>query len=89
MPPIGQMTDKCKTETINDHLDYIQASITYDKSGLRISKGDDTVTYGDLKERDSTVWHFWRDKPLIGLYGRHNNEGITQLGFITLDYQCQ
>lgn len=34
-------------------------------------------------------WTFDDENPLVGLYGRQNEDGITQLGFITLDTACQ
>jgi hypothetical protein len=34
-------------------------------------------------------WEFDDENPLVGLYGRQNESGITQLGFITLNTACQ
>ena len=38
---------------------------------------------------DFKQWFFSLTKPLIGLYGRQNPEGIDQLGVISLDTGCQ
>ena len=42
------------------------------------------------KDKNAREWSFTDDKPLIGLYGRATDGvGINQLGFITLDVECQ
>ena len=44
--------------------------------------------YGDISKPHSE-WHFSNSNPLVGLYGRQTEQRIEELGFITLNTECQ
>ena len=92
MEPIGHMTGQCDTLVLRADFDTIHATLT--PSGLdiiyRYHDGPSGIakSYGAIDEDKATVWIFDHANPVIGLYGRHTEAGIAQLGFITLDTAC-
>ena len=94
MDPIGKIEGTCKTVKLPEGLDEIKSSFREESSGLSviyIIRGDinKAVRYGDVTPAKIVDWEFDDANPLVGLYGRQNESGITQLGFITLDTVCQ
>ena len=93
MQAIGQMTGECETLKLPDGLDRIKASLSPEESDLSIKyKVFSEVlskVYGDIDKEDFVQWDFTEEKPLVGLYGRQSEAGIDQLGFITLNIECQ
>ena len=93
MAPIGQMTGQCDTHVLETDLDAIEASLAPTGRGItfryRIGSERIVESHGDVDEDDSLVWKFEPSNPVIGLFGRHSEAGIEQLGFITLDTACQ
>lgn len=93
MAPIGVMTGDCEVLELPEGLDKIKASLNSADSGVSIMyKVFDGVlkeTYGELNDNNLVEWRFTDENPLVGLYGRQTEAGISQLGFITLDTACQ
>ena len=85
------MIGDCDTIMTPEGLDEIAATISLNKSGIRYQKGrrDIRETRGELDSHSQTEWYFTEDKPLVGMYGRLSNLGLSQIGFITLDKECQ
>lgn len=90
---IGKMAGACSTIELPDGLDKIKADRDRAKYGLAIIykiNGDVLKEqYGEKNWAWTTEWEFDDAHPLVGLYGRQNENGIEQLGFITLNTQCQ
>jgi len=95
MAPIGSMTGQCDWLELPEGLDRIKATLTPGASAVsikyRIVDGPNELTtaYGELDQNNKAVWSFDDANPLVGLYGRQTEAGISQLGFITLDTACQ
>lgn len=90
--PIGHMVGECQTVVTTGPLDEIKAAGGDDGvTGIKYYLGDDELKYGDVPKLKwkNTKWEFDDNMPLIGLYGRQTETGITQLGLITLDTVCQ
>lgn len=91
MAPIGLMEGICHTVKPSGPLHQIRAAGGDDGvTGIKYYNGDEKQ-YGDVPKRrwKKTDWEFSEDQPLVGLYGRQSERGIEQIGFITLDTQCQ
>merc|ERR1719336_1176455 len=92
MTPIGLMSGECEKLDLPQGLDKIKATMNTLESSLsikyKIFVTDLLQTYGEVTD-EKTTWSFTEENPLIGLYGRQTEAGITQLGFITLDTACQ
>jgi hypothetical protein len=54
----------------------------------KIANGVLKETYGQIEADNFETWKFTAENPLIGLYGRQTEAGISQLGFVTLDTAC-
>lgn len=84
------MTSDCETIELRGPLDKIRIAISSDGglNGIRYYRGRRGKTYGSVR-RGYTDTRFSEDKPVVGLYGSHNGSRIEQLGFLTLDTECQ
>merc|ERR1712113_4246 len=95
MAPIGSMTGQCDWLELPEGLDKIKATLAPGATAVsikyRIVDGPNEMTtaYGDLDQNNKIIWSFDDANPLVGLYGRQTEAGISQLGFITLDTACQ
>lgn len=90
MGAIGNMDGECTSLQLTGGLDRIRA---YDGAlpgvrNIRFYRGNLAKTYGKIQDQ-FTQWLFTEENPLVGIYGRQNENGIEQLGFITLDTVCQ
>ena len=45
--------------------------------------------FGTIPDEGYREWKFTAEQPLIGFYGRSKENSVEQLGFITLDIECQ
>merc|ERR1719336_3633474 len=92
MTPIGLMGGECEKLDLPQGLDKVKATMNPLESSLsikyKIFDADLLQEYGEVTE-EKTTWSFAEENPLVGLYGRQTEAGITQLGFITLDTACQ
>lgn len=90
MGAIGNMEGDCTTLKLTGGLDRIRAykGALPGVRSIRFYRGNLAKTYGKMKD-DYTQWLFTEENPLVGVYGRHNEHGIEQLGFISLDTACQ
>jgi len=93
MAPIGVMTGDCEALELPEGLDKIKASLNSADSGVsimyKVFGGALKETYGELNDNNIVEWRFTDEAPLVGLYGRQTESGISQLGFVTLDTACQ
>ena len=92
MAPLGLMTGQCDTLELPEGLDKIKATMNSRDSTVSLvykHEGTDLKQkYGDQSD-ERTTWTFTEQNPLVGLYGRQTERGISQLGFITIDTACQ
>jgi len=93
MAPIGVMAGDCEPLELPEGLDKIKASLNSADSGMsilyKVFGGALKETYGELNDNNMVEWRFTDEAPLVGLYGRQTETGISQLGFVTLDTACQ
>jgi len=93
MAPIGVMAGDCEALELPEGLDKIKASLNSADSGVsimyKVFGGALKETYGELNDNNMVEWRFTDENPLVGLYGRQTETGISQLGFVTLDTACQ
>ena len=95
------MQGDCRTlELTEGKLEQILAAYSYrDKivNSIQFVKGGETVSYGpyytDAQAEQAYYlqveqFDFTDGVELLGLYGYETDEGISQLGFITLDQTC-
>lgn len=83
------MTGSCETIKLPGEVNKIKASTTAKDSGIEYKiYGQLNQKYGVIEDTYSD-WHFTDQNPLIGLYGRESAHGIEELGFITLNAECQ
>ena len=84
------MTDDCETIELRGPIDKIRIAISSDGGldGIRYYRGRRGKTYGSVR-RGYTDTRFSEGKPVVGLYGRHNGSEIEQIGFLTLETECQ
>ena len=88
------MTGKCQALELKGPIDRIRSVIEASSDGneklkgIRYYRGRRAKTYGSVK-RAYTETKFTEAKPLIGIYGSQNGSSIGQLGFITLNTECQ
>lgn len=91
MDPLGDMSGtNCKTLRLGGAIEKVEASYTEKNgvTGLRFHKDGKYKSFG--KAGDNTiVWEIDENEPLVGVYGDHDDDKITSLGFISLDMQCQ
>ena len=58
-------------------------------NNLKLKWGYEKLVVGRTGKEDFQQWYFALTRPLIGLYGRQNAEGVDQLGVISFDTGCQ
>jgi len=92
MAPIGLMEGTCEPLELPEGLNKVKASLNSAESGVsimyKIYDGVLKVEYGELNDNNMVEWKFTEENPLVGMYGRQTENGISQLGFITLDTAC-
>lgn len=91
MDPLGDMSGtKCKTLRLGGEIEKIEASYTEKNgvAGLRFYKDGKYKSFGKAGDKKA-IWELDESEPLVGVYGDHDDDKITSLGFISLDMQCQ
>ena len=93
MAPIGVMSKGvCDVLELPEGLTRIKVNLQSAEAGLdiqyKIANGVLKETYGQIEADNFETWKFTAENPLIGLYGRQTEAGISQLGFVTLDTAC-
>ena len=89
MEPLGPMTGDCSTIQLPGEIYKFKVSNEVEDMAI------DYKVYGVLDEKygdihvPHTEWHFTSSNPLIGLYGRASELRIEEVGFITLNTECQ
>ena len=82
----------CDTIEVDSRIKKIKVSLTSDRKfvdGISFLREGEVNfdTYGRITAPLKS-WNFEEDKPMIGMFGKHNRDNIKQLGWVMLDTAC-
>ena len=80
MTPLGLMSGDCEYLELPQGLDKIKATMNGQESSVsivyKIFNANLRQIYGDITD-ERTAWTFTEENPLVGLYGRQTEDGIS------------